>query len=131
MSKELYERAVNAWVSAASAQDAERVRALLADDIVVYPPFQDEPAMGIEAVTTVFGAFAEVTKNFKYGRTWIGEDSAVIEFTATIDGRAFKGLDIIRIDGKGKIAEFEIAGRPPSGVAALRAAVHARLRGQA
>ncbi|MNF19122.1 hypothetical protein D3C80_2236600 [compost metagenome] len=43
----------------------------------------------------------------------------VLEFSARVDGRDLKGIDMIRFDEQGKIVDFEVMVRPMSGLQAL------------
>lgn len=115
------------WVEAAEARDAAAVAALLADDVLVMPPFLEEPVVGTKDTLKVFGAFVTVTEGFEYGRVWAQGDSAVLEFRATIDGKPLMGLDVIETDENGQITKFEICARPLSSIQALGEAARARL----
>ena len=115
------------WVDGAEARDTAAVRQLLSEDVIVMPPFLEEPVKGVNATMKVFGAFVTMTENFEYGRVWAQGRSAVLEFRATIDGKSLMGLDVIETDGAGKITKFEICARPLSSIQALSEAVKARL----
>ena len=43
----------------------------------------------------------------------------VLEFSATVNGKELKGIDLIRFDEDGKIVDFEVMVRPMSGLQAL------------
>jgi hypothetical protein len=43
----------------------------------------------------------------------------VLEFSAKVNGRELKGIDMIRFDEQGRIVEFEVMVRPMSGLQAL------------
>ncbi|MNR40754.1 hypothetical protein D3C85_1590750 [compost metagenome] len=51
----------------------------------------------------------------------------VLEFSARVDGRELKGIDMIRFDEQGKIVDFEVMVRPMSGLQALGAEMGRRL----
>ena len=76
----------------------------------------------------ILGTVAGVFEDFRYEREWVDGDDWALEFTASVDGLVLKGVDLIRLDAHGKIAEFEVVARPPNAVAALRAAMEERLR---
>ena len=50
----------------------------------------------------------------------------VLEFSARVGNRELKGIDMIRFDAEGKIAEFEVMIRPLSALQALAAEMGAR-----
>ena len=43
----------------------------------------------------------------------------VLEFSAKVNGKELKGIDMIRFDDEGRIVEFEVMVRPMSGLQAL------------
>ena len=45
--------------------------------------------------------------------------SVVLEFSANVNGKALKGIDLIQFDAEGKIVDFEVMVRPMSGLQAL------------
>jgi len=51
----------------------------------------------------------------------------VLEFSANVNGKALKGIDLIQFDAQGLITEFEVMVRPLSGLQALGAEMGARL----
>lgn len=114
---------IKEWVQAAIAKDGEKVLSLLSDSIVVLPPFQDGEVHGPKDVLATFSAFATVTENFQYGRSWHQDNSLVLEFSTSIDGAKLHGVDIIELDHNGKISRFDILARPVSAVQTLGKAV--------
>jgi hypothetical protein len=62
-----------------------------------------------------------VLENFAYHRELASADglSIVLEFSATVNGKELKGIDLIRFDEEGRIAEIEVMVRPMSGLQAL------------
>lgn len=113
---------ISTWVSAASAKDGAALLALFSDDIALLPPFVDDPIYGPQKALETLGFFSRSTRNFSYGRTWVSEDTAVLEFKAEIGAQVLHGLDLIQFDDAGKIVRFEVMARPHSAVALLRAA---------
>lgn len=97
----------------------------VSDDIVFHPPTYFKPWKGkgeflvlMEAVSEVFG------DSFEYGRQWIsptGHDWA-LEFNAQIgdSGKGITGIDLVKLDDEGRILDFMVLARPPSGVALLK-----------
>ena len=43
----------------------------------------------------------------------------MLEFSASVNGKALKGIDMIQFDADGKITDFEVMVRPMSGLQAL------------
>ncbi len=96
------------------------------------PPVAHLPYPGRAAIVLVLTTVNQVFQEFRYHRSFVSEDghSVVLEFSAQVDGKQLKGIDMIRFDAQGKIAEFEVMIRPLSGLQALGAAMGARLASQ-
>ncbi|MEQ9586779.1 MAG: nuclear transport factor 2 family protein [Parvibaculaceae bacterium] len=102
---------VRAWLDAVSRRDGPALIRLLSDDVVLLPPFQDEEVRGARNVLETFSAVEAATQAFAYRRSWVAEDSAVLEFSATVDGCPIHGIDLIHFDTDGKIDRFDILTR--------------------
>jgi hypothetical protein len=49
---------------------------------------------------------------FRYTKTVMSGDTAVLEFETTVEGKYVNGVDIIRCDDRGHIVEFRVMIRP-------------------
>jgi SnoaL-like domain len=98
----------------ASGGDAAVLSALLADDVTFHSPVVHTPQMGKPVVMTYLLAAARVLGNetFRYVRELIDGDQAVLEFVTELDGITVNGVDIIRFDADGRIADFKVMVRP-------------------
>jgi hypothetical protein len=102
--------------------------ALLDDDVVFYSPVVFTPQRGkavttlyLEAATQTFpgdhpappadGGSAPTT-GFRYTKTVLDGDTAVLEFETSIEGKYVNGVDIIRCNPEGRIIEFRVMIRP-------------------
>ncbi len=96
--------------------DKDALSAILAQDVVLYSPLGDEPTTGREAVLKAMrevGGSADLT----YKEVLSGATHHAAYFQLQIDDIAVDGMDYIRLDADGKIAEVTIFWRPlPSGV---------------
>jgi SnoaL-like domain len=96
--------------------DKDALSGILAEDVVLYSPLGDEPTTGREAVLESMrgvGGSADLT----YKEVLSGETHHAAYFRLQIDDTAVDGMDYIRLDADGKIAEVTIFWRPlPSGV---------------
>ncbi|MGE6494971.1 nuclear transport factor 2 family protein [Cupriavidus metallidurans] len=110
----------------------EELDPLLSDSIVFRSPVAHTPYPGRAAIKLVLKTVNTVFKNFTYHRTFATADGlgVVLEFSAEVDGKALKGIDMLRFDQAGKIEEFEVMVRPMSGLQALGAAMGAKLASQ-
>ena len=87
---------------------------LLADDAVFYSPAVFTPQEG-KAKTAMYLRAAEkmfAGTDFQYVGQWFGERSAVLEFTATVDGVYVDGIDMITWNDDEKIVSFKVMMRP-------------------
>jgi hypothetical protein len=98
---------------------------LLHDDVVFLSPIVFTPQEGKEltelylrgASTSFGGDEARPTGEasgtaFHYVKEVVSGDHAVLEFEAEIDGTVVNGVDIITVDGDGRIVEFKVMLRP-------------------
>jgi hypothetical protein len=49
---------------------------------------------------------------FRYTKTVLAGDTAVLEFETTVEGKYVNGVDIIRCNDEGRIVEFRVMIRP-------------------
>ncbi len=89
----------------------------------VYKPYQTAPVLEL-----ILNTVMQVFEDFSYHREFASDDglSVVLEFSARVGDRELKGIDMIRFDDEGKIAEFEVMIRPLSGLQALAAEMATR-----
>lgn len=117
------------WLEQGNFDDVQALGALMADDVVFRSPVAHTPYPGRQAICLVLMTVNKVFQNFRYHRQFASEDGAsvTLEFSTEVDGKAIKGVDLIRFDAHGKIVEFEVMVRPATGLQALAAAMGARL----
>ena len=101
---------------------------LLDDDVVFYSPIVYTPQRG-KAITTLYLQAAAQTLpgdqtassssgdggpggGFRYTKTVLYGDTAVLEFETTVEGKYVNGVDIIRCNDEGRIVEFRVMIRP-------------------
>ncbi len=99
---------------------------LLHDDVVFYSPIVFTPQAG-KALTKLYleaagqtlpgerpsgGDVASGSGGFRYTKQVLADDTAVLEFETTVEGKYVNGVDIIRCDADGKIVEFRVMIRP-------------------
>jgi hypothetical protein len=101
---------------------------LLDDDVVFYSPIVYTPQAG-KAITTLYLQAAGMTLpgdaaastsegragsggGFRYTKSVLSGDVAVLEFETTVEGKYVNGVDIIRCNEEGRIVEFRVMIRP-------------------
>ncbi len=101
--------------------DLQALPALLAPEVVFRSPMAHSPYPGAPVVSMILNTVCKVFQDFAYHRELVTADglNVVLEFSATVGGKALKGIDMIRFDEQGKIVEFEVMVRPMSGLQAL------------
>lgn len=87
---------------------------LLADDAVFHSPVVHTPQAGKAKVMAYLGAAGNVFDkgSFRYVREVVDGDNVMLEFEDEIDGIHVNGIDLIRFNADGKIADFKVMVRP-------------------
>lgn len=117
------------WHEMVAGQDLARLPSILRDDAMFRSPMAFKPYASAAAVNLILSTVVQVFKDFTYHRTLVSDDglNVVLEFSASVGDKQLKGIDMIRFDEDGKIADFEVMVRPMSGLQALGAEMGARL----
>lgn len=94
---------------------------ILHQDAVFRSPVAHTPYPGAPVVALILNTVAQVFTDFTYDRELTTNDglSVVLEFSAQVQGKQLKGIDMIRFDEAGKIVEFEVMIRPLNALQAL------------
>jgi SnoaL-like protein len=108
---------------AVEAKDLDAMREALADDVVFHSPITFKPYEGRESVSMLLGVVFRTFEDFRYTDELDGDDVKALVFKARVGDKEVEGLDLLRIDGEGKIADFTVMVRPLSGAMALAEAV--------
>jgi hypothetical protein len=104
---------------AVEARDLDAALGLLADDVVFRSPAVHKPYEGRDTVATILRAVLGVFEDFRYTDELAGDGVDVLVFEARVGDRSLQGVDIIRGDGHGRVAELTVMVRPASGLIAL------------
>lgn len=109
------------WHAMIAMRDLSGLPAIVHAEAVFRSPMAHKPYPGREAVLLILNTVMGVFENFKYHRELATDDglSVVLEFSAEVNGRELKGIDLVRFDEQGLIREFEVMVRPMSGLQAL------------
>jgi SnoaL-like domain len=98
------------WISVIENGRTDELDALLADDAVFFSPAVFTPQEGrqqilkyLKAAVKVFGA-----TDFHYVEHWYSDQSAILEFAATIDGIYVNGIDMILWNDQEQIVSFKV-----------------------
>jgi hypothetical protein len=122
------EQTLQAWHRMVAASDLGQVATLCAPDAVFRSPVAFTPYRGAELVAAFLQQAVQTFSDFRYHRTFVcGDRDVVLEFSAKVGDKSLKGVDMIRFDEEGRIAEFEVMVRPASGLLALGAEMARRM----
>ena len=109
----------HAFRAAVERADMEAAVALLADDVVFRSPAVFKPYEGRETVATILRTVFGVFEDFRYTDELDGDGIQGLVFEARVGDRTLQGIDLLRLDSDGEIAEFTVMIRPASGLIAL------------
>ena len=109
----------HAFRQAVENRDLDAAVDLLADDVVFRSPAVFKPYEGREAVETILRTVFGVFEDFRYTDELAGDGADALIFEARVGERSLQGMDLIRLDDEGRIAEFTVMVRPASGLIAL------------
>ncbi|SDY44352.1 nuclear transport factor 2 family protein [Pseudomonas sp. NFIX28] len=109
------------WHAMLAQGDLGALPELLDSKVLFRSPMAHTPYPGVPVVSTILNTVSKVFSDFAYHRELVSADglNVVLEFSARVDDRQLKGIDMIRFDEAGKIVEFEVMIRPMSGLQAL------------
>jgi hypothetical protein len=101
---------------------------LLDDEVVFYSPIVFTPQKGkaiaalyLQAATQTLPGDGPISvdpdaepgsRGFRYTKTVLAGDTAVLEFETSVEGTYVNGVDIIRCNEQGRIVEFRVMIRP-------------------
>ena len=122
-------KSLEAWHAMVARGDLGELESIVHPEAVFRSPmainaYRPRPAL-LLALNTVLTIFTD----FTYYRQFASADglSVVLEFSAVVNDKQLKGIDMIRFDEQGLIVDFEVMVRPLNGLQALGAEMGARL----
>jgi hypothetical protein len=106
----------SAFRTAVERQDIEAARELLAPDIVFHSPVTFHPFLGRDTVMGLLRLVAQTFEDFRYTDELVMDDGHALIFKASVAGKELEGIDLLRFDEQGLIADFTVMLRPLSGL---------------
>ena len=105
---------IQQWIQIVENDRMAELEDLLAPDAVFYSPAVFTPQEGRTKTLAYLTAAGQMFANsgFRYVGQWFGENSAVLEFAAEVDGLYVNGVDMIRWNDEEKIVEVKVMLRP-------------------
>ena len=94
--------------------DPEALAAIIREDAVFHSPVVHTPQRGRALVVAYLAAAGKTLGNasFRYVRELVDGENALLEFETDMDGVRVNGIDLIRFDEEGMIADFKVMVRP-------------------
>src|SRR3978361_1464585 len=122
---------LSAWHRIVETRDAALLEGLLDESCVFRSPAGPTPEEGKELTTAYLSAALVVLgPTLRYRHEWYDASSAVLEFTAELDGRSVHGVDMPRWDTHGRLVQFTVMVRPFKGLTTLMEQMAAALAAQ-
>ena len=88
--------------------------AIIREDAVFHSPVVHTPQVGRPIVVAYLAAAGQTLGNdsFEYVREIIDGENGMLEFKTVMEGIEVNGIDLIRFDEEGNIADFKVMVRP-------------------
>jgi hypothetical protein len=99
---------------AVERRDLEAAAELFAEDIVFHSPVTFHPFVGRDTVTRLLGEVVQVFEDFRYTDELVTEGAHALIFRASVADKEIEGVDLLRMNEQGKIADFTVMLRPLS-----------------
>ena len=108
------------WHQIAASRDPAGLAELLDADCVFRSPAVHTPQEGRELTTAYLrAALVVLGPTLRYEHEWWDERSAVLEFTAELEGLSVHGIDMMRWNDEARLVEFTVMVRPFKGLTKL------------
>ena len=122
-------KSLDLWHEMIAKNDLGQLHTIVHPDAVFRSPMAHAAYSPAPALIMALSTVIQVFENFTYHRQLASDDglNVVLEFSADIGDKKLRGVDLIRFDEQGQIAEFEVMVRPMSGLQALGAEMGKRL----
>jgi len=108
---------------AVEEEDLDAIGALLAPEIVFHSPVTFHPFIGRETVKRLLGIVGETFEDFRYTDELHADGADALIFRAAVGDRQIEGIDLLRFDEQGLIADFTVMVRPLSALMPFAQAV--------
>jgi hypothetical protein len=120
---------VNTFRAAVEARDIVAMVDTLAPDVVFNSPVAFKPFEGRETVGKVLEAVLGTFEDFRYTDELDHGDVHALVFRARVGDKEVEGIDLLRLNDDGQIADFTVMVRPASALMALGEAMGPKVAG--
>ena len=118
---------MGAFRAAVESGDPAQISATLSPEVTFRSPAVHAPYVGRDTVQAVLTAVTQVFEDFRYVAHLVDGDQEMLRFNARVGGRDVDGVDIVRYDENGQVAELSVMIRPLSALNAVREAMAVQL----
>ena len=108
---------------AIKSNNADELMSIFDDNIIFKPPTYWKDWQGKEVVARVLSHVGSVFKNLEYRRVLCSGSDYFLEFNCNIGQLDATGVDMITLDDRGLIKNFEVVLRPYKSVGELKKAM--------
>ena len=115
------------WHRIVRERDLPALTALLGPEVELGAPPYWEPLRGRALVHHLLGLILETVQGFTYHREWKLGSELALEFRGKVGGLELQGIDLISLDGEGRVRRLDVPMRPINAVIALRDAIAPRM----
>jgi hypothetical protein len=112
---------------AAEAKDLDLLAEALREDVVLHSPILFRGFEGREIVSQVLTHVAATLEGLTYTDELAAGDTVCLRFQARVGDRELEGIDFLKLDEDGKVAELTVFMRPLSAINAFNEQMKARL----
>jgi hypothetical protein len=122
-------RSLAIWHELVASKDLDKLESIVHPEAVFRSPMAFKPYGPAPALLMALRTVITIFEDFTYHRQFSSADGhdIVLEFSATVQDKQLKGIDMIRFDDAGRIVEFEVMIRPFNALQVLGAEMGARL----
>lgn len=104
------------WHKVVFNNDMKLLHELLNEDVEFHSPTVWQPKKGRDVTQYILKMVIDIFQNFQYHREWVDGNNMALEFSATVDDKKIKGIDLIKWNDAGQIIHFEVMLRPINGL---------------
>ena len=111
---------IESFFIAIKSNNVDDLKSIFAENIVFKPPTYWKEWQGKEVVARILSHVGSVFKNLEYKRVLCSGPEYFLEFSCKIGQLDATGVDMISLNSKGLIKNFEVVMRPYKSVGELR-----------
>ena len=104
---------------AAETHDAQLLAEALREDVVLHSPVLFRGFQGRDVIIQVLDFVGRTLEEFSYVDDISEGDTVFLRFKAKVGDRELEGIDVLKLDEEGKVAELTVFMRPLSALTAF------------